>query len=192
MRTPPRLPTFLALLLTAVMCCFAGRAAAIEHATTPEDDETRNSLIAEGTLIRISLVQTVSSAHCQKGQTFQFKVLDEVKAGTRVAIPAGTAGSGKVTDCRPAHGGREDGLLHIEFDPIALADSTQVAVGITHDSLVADANQKNGTGPALEDVANMFVPGFFIVDFLRKGDDVTVAAGAPFHIAVTEDAFLSQ
>jgi hypothetical protein len=191
MRTPRRLPTFFALMLIGVMC-LTGRAGAIEHATTPIDDETRNSLIAEGTLIRIALIQTVSSAHCQKGQTFAFQVLDDVKAGSRVAIPAGFKGTGKVTECRPAHGGREDGLLHLEFDPLALPDSTQVAIGITHDSLVADANEKNGTGPALEDIANMMLPGFFIIDFLRKGDDVTLVAGAPFHIAVTEDAFLSQ
>ncbi|HXW51468.1 MAG TPA: hypothetical protein VEJ41_05710 [Candidatus Acidoferrales bacterium] len=186
-----RIPTLLAL---AVICaaCLAGRAAAIEHATTPIDDETRNTLIPTGTLIRVTMLQTVTSAHCSKGQTFNFKVLDDVKAGDRVAIPAGTTGTGKVVECKPAHGGREDGMLHIEFDPLVLPDSTQVTVGITHDSLVADANQKNGTGPALEDIANMMVPGFFIIDFLRKGDNVTIAAGSPFHIAVTEDAFLSE
>jgi hypothetical protein len=36
----------------------------------------------------------------------------------------------------------------------------------------------------------MTVPGFFLIDFLRKGDDITLAGGAPFHIAVTQDAFL--
>ena len=191
MRTPRRFTNLLACSLIFIMC-LASRAGAIEHATTPIDDETRDTLVAAGTLIRVAMVQTVSSAHCQKGQAFSFKVLDDVKAGSRVAIPAGTAGTGKVTECRPAHGGREDGMLHIEFDPIALPDTTQVTVGITHDSLVADANEKNGTGPALEDIANMMLPGFFIIDFLRKGDDVTLAAGSPFHIAVTEDAFLSQ
>ncbi|SRR5579872_4629805 len=191
MQTLRRLPTLLAFTLACALC-LAGRAGAIEHATTPIDDETRDSLVAAGTLVHVAMLQTVSSAHCHKGETFNFKVLDDVKAGSRLAIPAGTVGTGKVTECRPAHGGRQDGLLHIEFDPINLSDTTQVAVGITHDSLVADANAKNGTGPALEDIANMMVPGFFILDFLRKGDDVTLAAGAPFHIAVTEDAFLSQ
>jgi hypothetical protein len=182
------------LFALAALCVAlaAHPAAAIEHANSPENDETRNTLVSRGTLVRIALMQTVTSAHCKKGDTFAFKVLADVMAGARVAIPAGATGSGKVTDCTPAHGGREDGRLHIEFDPLTLSDGTQVQVGITHDSLVADANEKNGTGPALEDIANMMVPGFFIIDFLRKGDDVTVAANAPFHIAVLEDTFLSQ
>lgn len=183
----------LLIALAAVCAAFiAAPVAAIEHATTPENDETRDSLIASGTLLRVVMLQTVSSAHCKKGDTFGFRVIDDVKAGSRVAIPAGTMGTGKVTECAPAHGGREDGRLRIDFDPLVLSDGTQVVVGITHDSLVADANEKNGTAPALEDIANMMVPGFFIIDFLRKGDDVTVAANSPFHVAVTEDAFLSE
>ncbi len=190
--TTMRRLSILTALVAACVACILGPAAAIEHATTPENDETRDSLIASGTLVHIVMLQTISSAHCKKGDTFSFRVIDDVKAGSRLAIPTGTTGTGKVTDCAPAHGGRQDGRLRIEFDPIALSDGTQVPVGITHDSLVADANEKNGTGPALEDIANMMVPGFFLLDFLRKGDDVTVAANSPFHVAVTEDAFLSQ
>ncbi len=170
----------------------AGQARAIEHASTPENEEDRDSLVAEGTLIKIALLQTVTSAHCSVGQKFTFRVVDNVKAGSRIAIPAGTTGYGNVTVCSPAHGGRQNGRLQVSFDPILLGDGTQVVVAITHDSLVADNNEKNGTAPALEDIANMMVPGFFLVDFLRKGDDVTLSANAPFHIAVTEDAFLSQ
>jgi len=170
----------------------AGQATAIEHASTPQNDETRDSLIGEGTLVKIVMLQTVSTAHCSVGDKFTFRVVDNVMAGSRVAIPAGTTGSGKVSVCKPAHGGRQNGSLKVDFDPILLGDGTQVDVAITRDSVVADANEKNGTAPALEDIANMMVPGFFLVDFLRKGDDVTLAANQPFHLAVTEDTFLSQ
>ncbi|HEV2878067.1 MAG TPA: hypothetical protein VGW96_00690 [Candidatus Eremiobacteraceae bacterium] len=170
----------------------AGSAVAIEHATTPQNDETRDNLVGEGTLIRIVMLQTVTTAHCKVGDKFTFRVVDDVKAGSRIAIPAGTTGSGKVTICSPAHGGRQNGKLKVEFDPVLLADGTQLFVAITRDSVVADANDSNGTAPALEDIANMTIPGFFLIDFLRKGDDVTLGANQPFHIAVTEDAFLSQ
>jgi hypothetical protein len=170
----------------------ASMAMAIEHASSPQNDETRDSLIGQGTLIRIVMLQTVSTAHCTVGDKFTFRVVDDVKAGSRVAIPAATTGSGKVTLCRPEHGGRQNGSLRVEFDPILLSDGTLVLVGITRDSVAADANEKNGTTPALVDIADMTVPGFFILDFLRKGDDVTLGANLPFHISVTEDAFLSQ
>ncbi len=186
-----RLITLFAMIAIAGIA-MAGPARAIQHATTQENEETRDSLIASGTLIRVEMLQTISSAHCKVGDKFSFRVVGDVKAGDRVAIPGGTTGSGKVTICAPAHGGRQDGRLRVEFDPILLGDGTQVLVAITHDSIVADANEKNGTAPALEDIANMTIPGFFIFDFLRKGDDVTLAANSPFHIAVVEDAFLSE
>jgi hypothetical protein len=168
----------------------AAPAFAIQHATAPENDETRNSLIASGTLFKVGLLHTITTAHCKVGDTFSFRVVDEVKAGSRVAIPTGTTGTGKVTVCVPAHGGRQNGRLRVEFDPLVLRDGTQVLLAITHDSVVADANEKNGTAPALEDIANMTIPGFFIIDYLRKGDDITLGANAPFHVSVVEDAFM--
>jgi hypothetical protein len=78
----------------------------------------------------------------------------------------------------------------VQFDPVKLADGTLIDVDITTASLVADENDHNGAAGSLAEVADMTVPGFFLIDFLRKGDNVTLAAGSPFHIAVTEDAFL--
>ena len=76
---------------TAILNCgMAGSAVAIEHASTPQNDETRDSLVGEGTLIKISMLETISSAHCTVGDKFTFRVVDDVKAGSRVAIPAGT------------------------------------------------------------------------------------------------------
>ena len=185
---------FLKLFTATVMlvAAIAAPAAAIEHGDTPQNDETRDNLISEGTLVRISMLQTISTAHCTDNQKFTFRVMDDVKAGSRVAIPAGTTGSGRVTLCQPAHGGRQNGRLRVEFDPLLLGDGTQVLVAITRESVAADANEKNGTAPAAEDIANMMVPGFFLIDYLRKGDDVTLSANQPFHLAVTEDSFLSQ
>ena len=183
-----KLVTATVMLVAAI----AAPAAAIEHGDTPQNDETRDNLISEGTLVRISMLQTISTAHCTDNQKFTFRVMDDVKAGSRVAIPAGTTGSGRVTLCQPAHGGRQNGRLRVEFDPLLLGDGTQVLVAITRESVAADANEKNGTAPAAEDIANMMVPGFFLIDYLRKGDDVTLSANQPFHLAVTEDSFLSQ
>ena len=184
----------LKLLIATVLLALVGAipALAISHGSTPQNDETRDTLISEGTLVRISMLETVTTAHCSQNQKFTFRVIDDVKAGSRVAIPAGTTGSGRVVLCQPAHGGRVNGRLGVEFDPLLLGDGTQVLVAITRDSVAADLNQKNGTAPALEDIANVTIPGFFLIDYLRKGDDVTLSANQPFHLAVTEDAFLSE
>ncbi|HLW37770.1 MAG TPA: hypothetical protein VKR99_05025 [Candidatus Eremiobacteraceae bacterium] len=185
-----RIATFFSgLALSACLCTLPSFA--ITHADAPLTEQDRNMLIGAGTLVKIEMLQTVSSAHSKVGDKFAFKVSANVMAGDRVGIPAGTQGSGKVVLARPAHGGRTDGQLRVEFDPLVLADGTKVTLAITQQSLIADQNDKNGTAGAVAEVADMTIPGFFILDYLRKGDDITLAAGAPFHIAVTEDAFLS-
>ncbi len=183
------LASAIALALTAAV---ATPVLGIPHATAPLTEQTQATLIPSGTLVRIAMLQSVSSASSKPGQAFQFKVVDDVKIADRVAIVAGTTGSGKIMESRPARGGRQDGSLHVEFDPIHLADGTKVEVAITQQSLAADANQHNNMAGSLEQVADMAIPGFFLLDFLRRGDNVTLAANAPFHIGVTVDAFLSR
>jgi len=164
-------------------------AVAIPHANAPVTDQTRDTLLPTGTLLRIAMKQTVSSARSKTGDAFDFTIVDDVKVGNRVAVPAGTAGTGKIIRSAPAHGGRVDGILKLQFDPLKLADGTNVVIDITQESLVADQNSHNGMAGSVAEVADMTVPGFFLIDFLRKGDDVTLTGGAPFHVAVTQDAF---
>jgi hypothetical protein len=175
--------------LIALSISAASPALAIPHATTPVTEETKNSLLQSGTLIRISLDQTVSSAHNKVGDKFGFAIVDDVKVGGRVVIPGGTKGTGTVAAVRPAHGGGGDGLLRVTLDPITVPAGQALSIGITQESVMADLNEKNGAGGTLAQVADIAVPGFFLFDMLRKGSDVTLRAGAPFHVAVTEDEF---
>lgn len=175
--------------LIALSPLAAAPALAIPHATTPLTEQTKNSLLQSGTLIRITLDQTLSSAHNKVGDKFEFSVVDDVKVGDRVVIPAGTKGTGSVNAVRPAHGGGGDGMLRVTLDPVPVPSGLPVSIGITQDSVIADSNQKNGAGSVVASVADITVPGFVLFDMLRKGSDVTLRAGAPFHVSVTEDAF---
>jgi hypothetical protein len=188
MKTVP-LPIVLAAVGLLLVGTYPRCASAIPHADAPQTDQSRNTLLQTGTLLRIAMKQTVSSGRNKVGDKFAFSVVDDVKIGDRVAIPAGTPGTGVVVACAPAHGGRVDGVLHIQLDPIKVADGTTIEVAITRESIVADENEHNGAAGSLAMVADVTVPGFFLIDILRKGDDVTLAAGAPFHVAVTQDAF---
>ena len=175
--------------LIALAAFAAVPALAIPHATAPITEQTKDSLLQSGTLIRISLDQTVSSAHNKAGDKFAYTVVDDLKVGDRVVVPAGTKGTGAVSAVRPAHGGGGDGMLRVTLDPVPVTTGQPVSVGITQSSVMADLNEKNGAGGVLAQVADFTVPGFILFDLLRKGSDVTLRAGAPFHVAVTEDAF---
>jgi hypothetical protein len=176
--------------LIAVTATAAVPALAIPHATAPITEQTKNSLLPSGTLFRISLDQTISSAHNKVGDKFGFTIVDDIKVGDRVVVPAGTKGTGTVAAVRPAHGGGGDGELRVNLDPVPVASSDQpVPIGITQASVMADVNEKNGDSGTLAQVADIAVPGFFLFDLLRKGSDVTLRAGAPFHVAITQDEF---
>ena len=188
---PAHLGATLAGIAILLVTSVPRAALAIPHANAPETDQTRDTLLSTGTLLRIAMNQTVSSAHNHAGDTFAYTIVDDVIVGTRVAIPKGTVGTGKIVRVAPAHGGRVDGILKLQFDPISVPSGPDVAVDITQASLVADQNSNNGMAGSVAEVADMTVPGFFLIDFLRKGNDVTLTRGAPFHVAVTEDAFFS-
>ncbi|HKW44063.1 MAG TPA: hypothetical protein VJN22_00315, partial [Candidatus Eremiobacteraceae bacterium] len=104
--------------LLAVTALAAAPALAIPHATTPLTEQTKNSLLQSGTLLRISLDQTVSSAHNKVGDKFGYTIVDDVKVGDRIVVPAGTKGTGTVAAVRPAHGGGGDGVLRVTLDAV--------------------------------------------------------------------------
>ena len=83
-----------AALLLLLPCA----AIAIPHASTPVDVDTSNKLIPAGTLIRIRMLNSLSSASTKEGTYFSWVVSDDVKLGDRVVIPAGNVGWGKVDD----------------------------------------------------------------------------------------------
>ena len=183
--------TYAALLLAVVMFVPTG-ALAIPHAIAPVNAQTRNELIQEGTFIRIRMLTQLSSAYSKAGDQFSWVVSDDVVVGGRVVIPAGNIGFGKVLQSSPAHGGGTPGFLRLHFNPIALTDGSRVEVAVTRASAILDQNAKNGYAPAVDEVASVAIPYFFLFDVLRKGDDMTIRQNAVFHVAVTEDAYATN
>ncbi len=180
--------TFLAALVTLVPAA----SMAIQHAETPINPDTRDSLIPQGTLIRIRVLKEVSSQYSKRGDPVSWVVSDDLLVGKRVVIPAGTLGTGHLSTVSPAHGGNTPGFLRIAFDPIQLTDGTRVDIAVTKASVIADENEKNGYGPAADEAANIAIPYFFLVEVVRKGQDMTIHQNAVFHVGVLEDVFVTS
>ena len=181
-----------AALLLAALALAPAAALAIPHAITPVNSATRDQLIAQGTFIRIRMLTQLSSAYSKAGDPFSWVVSDDVVVGNRVIVPAGTVGYGKVRQVSPAHGGGTPGWLRLTFYPITLSDGSHIEIAITKASAVLDQNEKNGYAPAVDEVASVAIPYFFLIDALRKGDDMTIRQNAVFHVAVIEDAFATS
>jgi hypothetical protein len=176
-------------ILVLVLACMPAAALAIPHATAPVNGLTKDELIPQGTFVRVRMLTPLSSASSHAGDEFSWVVSDDIVVGGRVVVPAGNLGFGRVGYVYPAHGGNQSGYLRLQFFPIALTDGGRIDIGVTKASAVLDENEKNGYGPAADDVANMFIPYFFLFD-LRKGQDMVIQKNAVFHVATIEDVFL--
>ena len=176
-------------VLTLVLACTPAAALAIPHATAPINSVTKDELIPQGTFIRVRMLTPLSSASSHVGDIFSWVVSDDIVVGGRTIVPAGNVGFGRVAYVYPAHGGNQPGYVKLQFFSIALTDGGKIDIGVTKASAVLDENEKNGYGPAADDVASMFIPYFFIFD-LRKGQDEVIQKNAVFHVATIEDVFV--
>ncbi|HME80857.1 MAG TPA: hypothetical protein VKF82_02160 [Candidatus Eremiobacteraceae bacterium] len=178
------------ILLAAILTLAPIAAAAIPHAPAPVDAQTKDMLLPQGTFVRVRILNQMSSQYSHAGDPFSWVVSDDILVGKRVVIPAGTIGFGRLSKVIPAHGGNQPGYMVLTFYPIALTDGGRVDVAITKASIVLDSNTKNGYAPAADDVANMMLPYFFLIDAFRKGPDMTIPKNAVFHVGVLEDVFV--
>ena len=77
--------------------------------------------LAEGTMIRVRLLNDLSSSFSQKDEPFRSRVATDVLQGGNVVIPAGSEISGKVVDVSTGHFGGV-GTLLLRPDTVTLPD----------------------------------------------------------------------
>ena len=65
-------------------------ASAIPHANAPVTDDSRNTLLPTGTLVRVALKNTVSSAHSKSGDKFSFTINISLEGSPTDVVFAGT------------------------------------------------------------------------------------------------------
>ena len=84
--------------------------------------------VPDGTEMRISLDQSVSSRTARREDRIEATLSESVRVGNRLAIPAGNRVTGIVTDAvpaeRPSHGGR----LELSFDTLLLPGGERIRI----------------------------------------------------------------
>ena len=77
--------------------------------------------IGEGTMIRVRLLNDLSSSFSEKGEPFRSRVATDVLSGNNIVIPAGSEISGQVTEASTGHFGGH-GSLMLRPDTVTLPD----------------------------------------------------------------------
>lgn len=80
--------------------------------------------LGEGTMIRVKLLDRISTAQSEKGEPFRSQVASDVLEGGQVLIPAGTEIDGTVAAVSSGHVG-SSGYLRLRPEAVILADGSR-------------------------------------------------------------------
>ncbi|MBI4853817.1 MAG: PEGA domain-containing protein [Acidobacteria bacterium] len=130
--------------------------------------------LEEGTQIRLKLLQDLSSATAQAGQTIAFEVLDTVKIDGTVVIAEGAQALGTITLAEPKKSLGRAGKLNLRLEYVKAVDGNKIPIRAT------SVNQGNGKGVATGIAVGVSALVFFPAApafLLIKGKDITVPRG---------------
>lgn len=84
--------------------------------------------VPDGTLLRLALLDNLSSATNNADDAVNFELTEDVKVGDVVAIPKGSTARGHVVEAQPKRRMGRAGKLAINIDAVRLANGEKVAL----------------------------------------------------------------
>ncbi len=90
--------------------------------------EEREGELREGTMLRVNMVDGISTESTQAGAKFTAQIVEPVEKGGRVIIPIGSVLDGQVTEVRSGKRISGGAMLHLEPRNITLPDGTHYVV----------------------------------------------------------------
>jgi len=138
------------------------------------------TVVPEGTRIRVRLDQTISSATAEEGQTVDLTATDAVRIEDVVVIPEGARVTGTVSEARSKRRMGRAGKLDFSIDRVKTSDNqwVQLRYSVTRKSGESHAVR---TGVITAGVAAVFWPAAPVF-LLMKGKDITINRGVTFDV----------
>lgn len=100
----------------------------------PSPPRMKQTVLEDGTPVRLRISQTVSSEDAHVGDRVEFEVLEEIKVQETVVIPKGSVAWGTVTEAKPKRRMARGGHLEIVMDSVRLADGEKAALRATKEA----------------------------------------------------------
>jgi hypothetical protein len=131
-------------------------------------------LVTDGIPVRMRISRNLSSANAHDGETVDFEVLDEVKAGEIIVIPRGATALATVTDVKSKRSMGRAGHLNVNIDYVRSAAGEKIPLRGIQDSK-AGGHVGAMTG-AIVATSIVFFPAAPLFLFI-KGKDTTIPKG---------------
>ena len=138
-------------------------------------------VVPADSVIGLQIENTISSEHARIEDRVDVRVTRDVRAGDRVAIPAGSRALGSVTFVERGGKFKERARLGIRFHTLVLSDGTRVPIStdtIYRDGEAPTSAQKIGGGAVAGAILGAIMGG-------AKGAAIGATAGAGAGTAVT-------
>lgn len=163
----------------------AQHTAEISKAASPAPSS--RSTLADGTEVRLRLIEDLSSANATFGKSVGFEVIEEVDVEDIIVIPFRAMAWGTVTEVRPKSRMARGGRLTVKIDAVRLADGEVVplrAIAKAKDDRRSDAMKAE-----LEQTTLAFSPAAPLA-LLMRGEDITIPKGTEITAYVNGDTAL--
>lgn len=205
MKSPLSLGSLLALSLLSVAACSRGETTDLPPGSGTAAAPTTYTL-ASGTPVDAALTDVINSRHAKAGETFTARVVDDVRSGTRIVIPAGSIVRGTIVEVSPAPNPNSTGTLTLAVTSVSVrgetydlaasidsletlhegrgieaVDAARVAGGAAAGAIIGRVIGGNSTGTIVGGVAGGAIGAAVSVNM--KDRDIVLPAGA--HLMLT-------
>lgn len=133
--------------------------------------------IPDGTLVRLALLERLSSATNRVDDAVNFEVTEEIRIGSVIAIPRGATARGRVVEVEAKRRMGKAGKLNFTVDHLKAPDGTNIRLRA---SSARQGEEKSGTVI----VGTVLLSPLFL---LMRGKDVEIPRGAAFNAYVDGD-----
>ena len=143
-------------------------------------------IIPQGTLVKIRLMQTLSTRYTIEGKAAKFIVLETVRLGKRKIIEKGASVEAYVAHVRhPQRFGR-NASLRIKFVSVNSVKGKEIPVEIGERAAKTNEQMGMAAGAAVGG-ALIFGPIGLLAGLFVKGKNIEIPSGTILHVEVAED-----
>lgn len=177
----------------------------VAQAAPPEPPKPTMASVPAGSVLMLSTDNTLDSKTAQVDDTFTATVVDDVRVGERILIPAGSTVRGRVTEAVAAKRGAGNAKLSIAFDTLELESGYKTQIIGTFQQVTESKKKRNAAviggsaagGALLGRILGKDTKGAVIGSIIgggigtavvmgKEGEQVSIPAGTPFEIHLDE------
>jgi len=141
--------------------------------------EIKSERIPAGTTLRLRMDTPVNSYNTAKGDTFRATLLEDIRLGTKVIIPAGTILRGRAGNIKKNNYLSKSGKLQLSFDHIVTSMGKQIPLNakISQSKYIDENGNLSAGGGYLDAVGNNIDDG---VNFMNNTTKWSIDKGTSF------------